>query len=145
MKTLQDNVSHRKNNAAQFAALFLFQNEAYFEKTLDKMNFFRHNIDTHITNEVCDMDKYDKETGLPLNKDYLECNLLPFLKESIEQLERAWQQKENGNDDAFSRCCDYCELQSNINVAEVEQIITPEQAWYLREKYLGIKKDNDDI
>ena len=106
MKTLQDNVSHRKNNAAQCAALFLFQNEAYFEKTFDKMNFFRHNIDTHITNEVCNMDKYDKETGLPLSKDYLECNLPPFLKESIEQLERAWQQKENGNDDAFSRCCD---------------------------------------
>ena len=123
MKTLQDNVSHRKNNAAQCAALFLFQNEAYFEKTFDKMNFFRHNIDTHITNEVCNIDKYDKETGLPLSKDYLECNLPPFLKESIEQLERAWQQKENGNDDAFSRCCDYCELQSNINVAEVEQIL----------------------
>ena len=52
------------------------------------------------------MDKYDKETGLPLSKDYLECNLPPFLKESIEQLERAWQQKENGNDDAFSRCYD---------------------------------------
>lgn len=83
-----------------------FKMKRILKKTLDKMNFFRHNIDTHITNEVCNIDKYDKETGLPLSKDYLECNLPPFLKESIEQLERAWQQKENGNDDAFSRCCD---------------------------------------
>ena len=36
--------------------------------------------------------------------------------------------------------CYYCELQSDINVAEVEQIITSEQAWYLRRKYLGITK-----
>lgn len=39
--------------------------------------------------------------------------------------------------------CLYCELQSDINVAEVEQLITSSQAWYLREKYLGIKKGFD--
>lgn len=36
--------------------------------------------------------------------------------------------------------CLYCEFQSDINVAEIEQIITSEQAWYLRGKYLGLER-----
>lgn len=39
--------------------------------------------------------------------------------------------------------CYYCELQSDINVAEVEGMITSEVAWVLREKYLGLKKENN--
>ena len=37
--------------------------------------------------------------------------------------------------------CDYCNLQSDINSAEVNQIISPEQAWYLREKYLRMERE----
>lgn len=37
--------------------------------------------------------------------------------------------------------CDYCELQIDINCAEVDGDITPDQAWYLRSKYLGIDKE----
>lgn len=40
--------------------------------------------------------------------------------------------------------CYYCEFQSDINVAEVEQLITTEQAWYLREKYLGLERSFHD-
>ena len=36
----------------------------------------------------------------------------------------------------------WCELNADINAAEVNQEITPEQAWYLREKYLRMKKDD---
>lgn len=39
--------------------------------------------------------------------------------------------------------CYYCELQSDINVAEVEGMITSEVAWALREKYLGLKKEDN--
>ena len=39
--------------------------------------------------------------------------------------------------------CDWCELNSNINIFEVEGIISSEQAWYLREKYLGMKKEDN--
>ena len=37
--------------------------------------------------------------------------------------------------------CDYCSLQSDINNAEVNRIISPEQAWYLREKYLRMERE----
>ena len=37
---------------------------------------------------------------------------------------------------------DFCELQSDINVAEVDEQISSRQAWYLREKYLGINRNN---
>ena len=37
--------------------------------------------------------------------------------------------------------CDYCELQSDINTAEVGGEISPDQAWYLRNKYLGIRRE----
>ena len=34
-------------------------------------------------------------------------------------------------------------MQSDINAAEVDQMITSEQAWFLREKYLGLsRKEN---
>ena len=39
--------------------------------------------------------------------------------------------------------CLYCELQSDINVAEVENLISSDQAWDLREKYLGLRKEDN--
>ena len=65
-----------------------------------------------------------------MNKDYLEVNLPKWLEESIVKYE-------NGKNSSIWDCL-YCELQSDINVAEQEQLITTEQAWFLREKYLGI-------
>ena len=35
--------------------------------------------------------------------------------------------------------CDYCNLQTDINNAEVNQVISSEQAWYLRERYLRME------
>lgn len=40
---------------------------------------------------------------------------------------------------------DWCNLQSNINSAEVNGEISSEQAWYLREKYLRIERRSDEI
>lgn len=34
----------------------------------------------------------------------------------------------------------WCELNADINCAEVEQEISSEQAWYLREKYLRLQR-----
>ena len=64
--------------------------------------------------------------------NYNECNLPKWLEESIQNYEN--------NKDTSLWDCYYCELQSDINVCEVEELITEEQAWYLREKYLGLKK-----
>lgn len=69
------------------------------------------------------------------NKEYLECDLPKNLNESLISYKNALLKIKNG-ERYFQLDCDYCELKSNINVAEVEQLITPEQAKYLREKYL---------
>lgn len=62
------------------------------------------------------MADYDESTGLPKDKSYLECGLPEFLVESIEQMKIAWEKKEKGG--YYSWDCDFCELQSNINIAE---------------------------
>lgn len=89
---------------------------------------------------MLDNKNYDDNTGLLVDKEYLECNLPLYLKSSLDEMKKVLKQMQEGCippywDDAF------CELQSNINVAEVEGDISSKQAWYLRENYLGIKKE----
>lgn len=69
------------------------------------------------------------------DRSYNEYGLPDWLNESIKAY------TENINKNIWDYL--YCELQSDINVAEVENLITSEQAWYLREKYLGLKKENN--
>ncbi|MCR4661886.1 MAG: helix-turn-helix transcriptional regulator [Clostridia bacterium] len=57
-------------------------------------------------------------------------NIPPFLAESIENLKKARKKKSSILD------CYFDETNSNINVCEVENIISKEQADYLRKKYL---------
>lgn len=68
------------------------------------------------------------------NEDYLELNIPDFLKDSINSF--------NKNIKTSLYDIYYCTLQSDINIAEVEGYITPNQAWFLRKKYLGV--DNYD-
>ena len=82
---------------------------------------------------------YDSATGLPKDKSYLERGLPPFLMESIAAMKAAWK-KLDGGEPYLRWDCDYCNLQTDINKAEVNQIINPEQAWYLREKYLRLER-----
>ncbi len=81
---------------------------------------------------------YD-ETGLPKDNGYLECGLPEFLQESIRVMTDAWR-KLDGGVEYLHWDCDYCNLQTDINNAEVNQIISTEQAWYLREKYLRMER-----
>lgn len=69
------------------------------------------------------------------NKEYLECDLPTYLSESLTAYKNALIKIKSG-ETYWQLDMDYCELQSNINVAEVEQDITAEQANYLRRKYL---------
>lgn len=84
-------------------------------------------------------EQYDGETGLPEDKSYLECGLPPFLLESIAAMQAAWDKLDRG-EEYLLWDCDFCNLQTDINNAEVNLIISPEQAWYLREKYLRIER-----
>ncbi|MFR2372830.1 MAG: helix-turn-helix domain-containing protein [Anaerobutyricum sp.] len=82
---------------------------------------------------------YDDKTGLPKDKSYLEHGLPVFLLESVRQMDAAWKKLDNG--EQYLRWdCDYCNLQSDINIAETGGQISTEQAWYLREKYLRMER-----
>ena len=83
--------------------------------------------------------RYDKETGLPVDRTYLECGLPPYLQRSLDTMKRAWEAEDNGANDLHFDAY-YCELQADINSAEVEGEISSEQAWYLRETYLRIQR-----
>jgi len=79
---------------------------------------------------------------MDLDEDYLECGLPDFLKESIQKMQYAWG-KLDRREKYFHWDCDYCELQSNINNAEVNGVISSKQAWYLRKKYLRMDQEGE--
>lgn len=83
---------------------------------------------------------YDEETGLPTDKRYMECGLPEYLKVSIENMQKAWAIEDAGGKD-YHWDIAWCDLNADINYAEVEQLISSEQAWYLREKYLRMKRE----
>ena len=66
----------------------------------------------------------------------VDCRLF---KESVSAMQAAWDKLDRG--ETYCRWdCDFCNLQADINNAEVNLMISPRQAWYLREKYLRIAK-----
>ena len=89
--------------------------------------------------EYDDSPASESDTGLPADKSYLECGLPDFLRDSIAQMQAAWDRLDRGEKD-LRWDCDYCNLQTDINNAEVNGVISSEQAWYLREKYLRMER-----
>lgn len=85
--------------------------------------------------------RYDSETGLPRNREYLEKGLPPYLQQSLEQMIESWKIIDRGEKDLHWDL-NWCELNADINSAEVDQIISSEQAWYLREKYLRMVRED---
>jgi hypothetical protein len=82
---------------------------------------------------------FEAETGLPKDKSYLECGLPDYLQDSLEKMKIAWAKLDS--DEAYLRFDgDFCCLQSDINCAEVNGEISSDQAWYLREEYLGLER-----
>ncbi len=74
--------------------------------------------------------------------DYLDCGLPDFLQVSVDAMRSAWKKVDSGR--AYLRLdCDYCNLQSDINSAEVNNLISSEQAWHLREKYLRMDRSEN--
>lgn len=82
---------------------------------------------------------YDNETGLPQSKEYLEHGLPPYLQSSLKNMITSWKIIDSGKKD-YHWDIHWSELNADINFAETEQEISSEQAWYLREKYLRIKR-----
>lgn len=80
--------------------------------------------------------------GLPSDKSYHECGLPEYLSESLEKMKATWAKLDRGEKD-YHWDCDYCELQADINSAEVNGEISCDTAWYLREKYLRIERPGE--
>ncbi len=77
--------------------------------------------------------------GKPVDNSYLECGLPAFLMDSLSTFKAAIEKQQSGVTVTLIDCY-YCELQSDINSAEINNIISSEQAWYLRGKYLGLER-----
>lgn len=90
--------------------------------------------------DIMSLSDEQTETGKPTDDSYLECGLPPFLQESVQAMKEAWKKKDSG-ENYLHWDCDYCNLQTDINNAEVNQMISTEQAWYLREKYLRMERE----
>lgn len=85
----------------------------------------------------------DEKMGKPLDQSYLEYDLPIFLQDSIHQMNESWEKIDAGKEDSIWDC-NWCDLQSSINICEVEQLITSEQANFLRKKYLRMETANND-
>lgn len=85
-------------------------------------------------------EKLDEQTGRPKNKKYLECGLPPYLQKSLENMKRSWKIEDSGKRDPHWDIY-WCDLNADINSAEVDRVISSEQAWYLREKYLRMERE----
>ena len=72
-----------------------------------------------------------------LKRTPIDTSYPDFLKKSIEAYLCGREKHESGRG-YFEFDMDYCDLQTDINVCEVEQLISPSEAWMLRKKYLGI-------
>lgn len=84
---------------------------------------------------------YDRATGYPKDKTYLEKGLPPYLLDSIKAMSDSWVKVDHGQRD-LRWDIHWCDLNADINAAETEQEITSDQAWYLRQKYLRMEKDD---
>lgn len=72
--------------------------------------------------------------------NHYELNLPVYLTASLSKTKEA-QKKIDSGKEYFRYDCDYCELQSDINAAEVDGEISSDRAWYLRGKYLGLSRE----
>jgi len=83
------------------------------------------------------MSKYDKTTGKPVDKTYLEKSLPIYLQKDIDALVKGMKQDPQPS---YIDCL-YNEVQGSINSAFWDNEISQEQAEYLRNKYLGYSCD----
>ena len=85
-----------------------------------------------------DDNEYDTETGMPTDESHFECGLPQYLSESLENMKKSWETVDSGKEDMHWDIY-WCDLNADINSAEVENLISSEQAWYLRRKYLRME------
>lgn len=94
--------------------------------------------------EIMEFDngEYHADTGMPMDETHFECGLPKYLKESLDNMKQSWKIVDSGKKDLHWDIY-WCELNADINSAEVENLISSEQAWYLRRKYLRMERQDN--
>lgn len=94
--------------------------------------------------EIMELDngEYNADTGMPADETHFECGLPKYLAESLERMKESWAIVDSGKKDIHWDIC-WCDLNADINSAEVENLISSEQAWYLRRKYLRMERQDN--
>ena len=82
-----------------------------------------------------------KDLGLPEKNGYLERALPVYLKNSLDEMIACWERLDRGEADNHWDLY-WCDLNADINCAEVDHEITSTQAWYLRERYLRMVRED---
>lgn len=92
----------------------------------------KKNKKARIQEDINTMNEIGKD-GKPLNKRYLEIELPRDVQKDIDN----YLEAKRTNDSCLD--CYWCELYGTINSYQVADLITKEQANYLREKYLEME------
>lgn len=87
-----------------------------------------------------DTSNYSNDSGLPKDESRFDTGLPEFLQKSIKEMQESWERVDKGEKDLHWDIY-WCDLNSDINYAEIEQLISSKQAWYLRRKYLRMEHE----
>ncbi len=90
---------------------------------------------------IIDSADYEQDTGLQKDSSYLEKGLPEYLQISLDNMKKSWEIEDSGGTDLHWDLY-WCELNADINSAEVDKVISAEQANYLRKVYLRMKEDD---
>ncbi len=85
--------------------------------------------------------EYERDTGLPKDSAYLEKGLPEYLQISLDNMKKSWKIEDSGKRDLHWDLY-WCELNADINSAEIDRVISAEQANYLRKEYLRMRYDD---
>ena len=82
----------------------------------------------------------DKRTaGVHDDQSCLEQGLPLWLQKEVNAMKRSWEIEDSGERDMQWDTI-WCELNADVNYAEIEGIITQKQADYLRQRVLRMKR-----
>lgn len=85
------------------------------------------------------MMRVERATELHDDQNCLENDLPSWLQKEVDAMKRSWEIEDSGERDMQWDTI-WCELNADVNYAEIEGIITQKQADYLRQRVLRMKR-----
>ena len=85
------------------------------------------------------MMRVERATELHDDQNCIEQGFPSWLQKEVDAMKRSWEIEDSGERDMRWDAI-WCELNADVNYAEIEGIITKEQADYLRKEVLRMKQ-----